>query len=108
MDSSPKRLQKEGKLDEALEYYVSEYAGAASRGDRFLSTLLMDEVAKTLILKFVQQNESQPNREVLERDIRRTLGANNIPLHSEEMEEDIEIQMRKRFEEEFEDAEEEP
>src|SRR5438309_10634175 len=107
MAVSPKRLQAEGKLEEALKYYVNEYTSALIRGDTFLTAFLMDEIAKTLILRFLEQNEAQPEREVLEHDIRQALEVIVSTPRAEELEEDIEIQMRKRFENEFEEFEEE-
>src|SRR5438552_2233131 len=108
MSVSPKRLQREGRLNEALGYYVSEYVTAAAQGDRFLSTLLMDEIAHTLILKHQQKNEVEPTMTILQHDIRQTLEDKMQGRHLEELEEDIEIELRKRFEEEFEEAEEDP
>ena len=47
---SPKRLQKEGKTEEAFAYYKKRYHECLVERDQFSSSLYLDEIAQTLII----------------------------------------------------------
>ena len=98
---SPKRLQREGKTEEAFAYYRQRYHESLEEQDPFLSSLYLDEIAQTLIignesLSFEQLNEGLTKATMLD------------GLDQERREQaslDIEVTLRKRFPGKFKDNE---
>jgi len=98
---SPKRLQKEGKTEQAFAYYEKRYHEALKERDPFLSSLYLDEIAHTLIivnehLSFKQLHEGLVKAAMLE------------SLDQELREQaslDIDVTLRKRFPGRFKETE---
>jgi hypothetical protein len=108
-------LQIEGKLAQALEYYVKEYAAALESGDKYLSGLLIDEVTQTLLLihsgrvagKSGEKIVSEQNAlKFVDSELHEALYKVIDPILSKDLDEDIEVEMRKRFPRAFEDDQE--
>jgi hypothetical protein len=91
---SPKRLQQAGKLGEALDYYVAEYVKALTGKDRYLSGLLMDEIAQTILLGL---HEEYVTRKILSDKIRKEILGPLAPEWKKEVDDDILIEMNKRY-----------
>ena len=90
---SPKRLQMEGKTEEAFAYYKKQYHASLEERDPFLSSLYLDEIAQTMIisnekLSFEHLHEGLVKAamlETLEQELR------------EQATLDIQVTLRKRF-----------
>lgn len=95
---SPKRLQREGKFQEALNYYVKRYCESLEKGDRFLSALYLDEIARTLIL----MSEGKLPYETFNGKVREVVSLGLKEKQLKGFEEDLEIVLRKRFPEIYE------
>ena len=93
---SPKRLQKSGEFDRALESYKRRYYDALEEGDQFLSSLYMDEIVQTLLLQKGGKIEESTLRQLLA-DVVKELGASK----EQGTVQDVEVAVRKRFPERF-------
>ena len=90
---SPKRLQKEGQIGEAIAYYKVRYHESLQDRDPFLSSLYLDEIAYSLIigdekLSYEQLHEGLVKAVMLE-SLDQELRQQAIL--------DVEITLRKRF-----------
>lgn len=94
---SPKRLQKEGRTQEALQYYKKRYYECLDDGDSFLSSLYLDEIALTLIIENEQLSFEQLHEALVGVAMRENLGQEA----REQASLDIQITLRKRFPEKF-------
>lgn len=101
---SPKRLQREGRLDEALHYYVKRYMECIEEHDPFLSGLYLDEIAHTLIASNQETlSQERISLEGLKRKLSEVVHLGSLKGHdAEQASLDIEISLRKRFPERFE------
>ena len=95
---SPKRVQRTGKFQEALRYYVKRYCESLEKGDRFLSALYLDEIAQTLVF----MSEGKLSYETFNRKVREVISPELKERQFKGFEEDLEIVLRKRFPEIFE------
>lgn len=95
---SPKRLQREGKLTEALEYYVKRYMECIEERDAFLSGLYLDEIAHTLIASSPSMSLEQLKHKLSEAV---HLDSMEGPA-AEQASLDVQVSLRKRFPERFE------
>ena len=94
---SPKRLQIEGKTEEAFAYYKKRYHESLEERDPFLSSLYLDEIAQTMIIN----NEELSFQHLHEGLVK----AAKLETLEQELKEqatlDIEITLRKRFSRRF-------
>jgi hypothetical protein len=100
---SPKRLQKEGKTNEAFQYYSKRYRQAVGEGDSYLSSLYLDEVAQTLIL-----GNDELSYEQLHEELVKATMLNDLDQEAQEQASlDIQVTLRKRFPQKFKEADSE-
>lgn len=92
---SPKHLQKENRYEEALEVYRSRYMESLREEDRYLSSMYLNEIAQTIILRQGEKCSYNTLRKILESVVSQD-EVRKSDL-AEIVEEDIEIVMRKRF-----------
>ena len=96
---SPKRLQKEGKTEEAFAYYQIRYQECLVSRDQFSSSLYLDEIAQTLII----DNERKIAKQTLSYEQLREglVKAAMLETLDEDFREqanlDIEVTLRKRY-----------
>ena len=91
---SPKRLQREGKLAEALGYDVARYKECIEEQDPFLSGLYLDEIAQTLIAL----NPNSMSFENLKHKLSEAVRLDSLNGRAAEQASlDIQITLRKRF-----------
>lgn len=99
-EASPNKLQREGKLKEALEEFIAGYIHSLEEGDRFISAIYLDEVLQTLLL----DTGSLASR-LSDSDLRKRLSdmiGNRIPPNRlSDYQDDVEIAIRKRFPEKY-------
>jgi len=89
----PKRLQKEGRTKEALDYYRERYHESLKEKDAFMSSLYLDEVAWTLIIA-----NQHISFEELQRELIKTTALNDLDDPAREQAHlDIQVTLRKRF-----------
>ena len=98
-----KKLQKQRRFDEALAEYLNLYAGSLADGDVFASGLFMDEIVQTLLLQAGKSIGEEKLRHQLNFVLRLRLAGSNAGLVDprEQIEDDIEMAIRKRFPEQY-------
>ncbi len=98
---SPKRLQREGKTDEAFAYYKKRYHESLEERDPFLSSLYLDEIAQTLIMSIEELSFEKLHDELVK--------AAMLDSLDEELREqaslDVDVTLRKRFPGRFKETE---
>ena len=100
---SPKRLQKEGKTEEAFEYYKTRYCECLDEKDSFLSSLYLDKVAQTLMIR----NEELSFEQLRETLVKVALREGLDHAAREQASLDVQVTLRKRFPEKFKEIESE-
>lgn len=99
---SPKRLQREGKIEEALEYYKRRYYESLDERDSFLSSLYLDEVAQTLMKSNEQVARVSLSFDHLHAALTEVAIRGDLDQEAREQAKlDIRITLRKRFPEKF-------
>ena len=99
--SSPKKLQKAGEFDRALQYYVKRYRDCLEEGDSFLSGHYLDEIAQTLI---GASERTLPFRE-LEHGLAKSIRLDSLEGRAAEQASlDLQVSLRKRFPGQFKDT----
>jgi hypothetical protein len=94
---SPKRLQKEGKIQEVFDYYKKRYYQCLDEKDSFLSSLYLDEVAQTLMISHVKLSFEQLHEALVKVAMREDLDQEA----REQASLDIQVTLRKRYPEKF-------
>ena len=99
-ESSPKKLQRNQKYSEALQTYKDRYKETLKEGDQFLSSLYADEIVQTVLLQRGGHVVESTLREIM-RETMAYLDEEIELKGREEVLDDVEVAVRKRFPERF-------